>query len=88
MECGNLSERLNGAEFALNRSRHERESAVADVARLTQRESDITAQLAQVEGAQNTVAGKLSDALREIPEARGYAAANETQRKSAGRTSN
>ena len=74
VECDNLRERLNGAEFALNRSRHEHESAVADVARLTQRETDLTAQLAQVEGAQNIVEGKLSDALREIAEAREYAA--------------
>ena len=58
----------------MNRSRHEHESAVADVARLTQRETDLTAQLAQVEGAQNIVEGKLSDALREIAEAREYAA--------------
>jgi hypothetical protein len=73
-ECDNLKERLNEAEFALNRSRHEHESAVSDVARLTQRETDLTAQLAQVEGARTTLEGKLSDALREIGQAREHAA--------------
>ena len=72
-ECDNLRERLNEAEFALNQSRHEHESAAADVARLTQRETDLSAQLAHVEGARNIVEGKLSDALREIAEAREHA---------------
>ena len=74
VECDNLRGRLNEAEFALTHSRHEHESAAADVARLTQRETDLSAQLAQVEGARNIVEGKLSDALREIAEAREYAA--------------
>ena len=74
VECDNLRERLNEAEFALTQSRHEHESAAADVARLTQRETDLSAQLAHVEGARNIVEGKLSDALREIAEAREYAA--------------
>ena len=74
VECDNLRERLNEAEFALNQSRHEHESAAADVARLTQRETDLAAQLVHVEGARNIAEGKLSDALREIGEAREYAA--------------
>jgi len=74
VECDNLRERLNEAEFALSQSRHEHESAAADVARLTQRETDLSAQLAHVQGARSIVEGKLSDALREIAEAREYAA--------------
>ena len=74
VECDNLKERLNEAQFALNQSRHEHESAAADVARLTQRDADLSAQLANVEGARNIVDGKLSDALREIAEAKEYAA--------------
>ena len=74
VECDNLRERLNEAEFALSQSRHEHESATADVARLTQRETALSAQLAHVEGARNIVEGKLSVALREIGEAREYAA--------------
>jgi chromosome segregation ATPase len=74
VECDNLRERLNEAESDLNQSRHEHNSAAAEVARLTQRETDLSAQLAHVEGARNTVAGKLSDALRETAEAREYAA--------------
>ena len=74
VECDNLKERLNEAQFALNQSRHEHESAAADVARLTQRDADLSAQLANVEGARNIVDGKLSDALREIAEAKEHAA--------------
>jgi hypothetical protein len=74
VDCDNLRERLNETEFALNQSRHEHESAAADVARLTQRETDLAAQLAHVEGARNIVEGQLSDALRETAEAREYAA--------------
>ncbi len=74
VECDNLRERLNEAEFALNQSRHEHESSAADVARLKQRETDLSAQLTHVEGARNIVEGKLSDAQREIAEARKHAA--------------
>ena len=74
VECDNLRERLNEAEFALNQSRHEHASAAADVARLTQRETDLSAQLAHVEGARNIVEGKLSGALREIAVAKEHAA--------------
>jgi len=74
VECDNLRERLNEAEFALNQSRHEHASAAADVARLTQRETDLSAQLAHVEGTRNIVEGKLSGALREIAEAKEHAA--------------
>lgn len=73
-ECRNLRERLNEAEFALNQSRHEHESAAADVARLTQRETDLSAQLTQVESARKIVEGSLSAALREIAQAREHAA--------------
>ena len=51
VECDNLRARLNEAEFALKQSRHEHESSAADVARLTQRETDLSAQLTHVEGA-------------------------------------
>ena len=74
VECDNLREGLNAAEFALNQSRHEHASAATDVARLTQRETDLSAQLAHVESARNVVEGKLSGALRGIAEAKEHAA--------------
>ena len=74
VEGDQLRERLIKAELALSESRHDHESAAADVARLTQREADLSAQLAQVEGDRHIVEGKLSDALREIADTRESAA--------------
>ncbi len=72
VECDKFRERLNEAELALKQSRHEHNSAAADVARLTQRETDLSAQLTQVESARNTLESKLSNAMREVAEAREY----------------
>jgi hypothetical protein len=74
VECDTLRERLNEAEFALNQSRDDHRAAAAAVARLTQREADLSAQLAHVDGARHIVEGKLSEALREIADAGEFAA--------------
>ncbi|HZM94778.1 MAG TPA: hypothetical protein VFB92_15215 [Vicinamibacterales bacterium] len=73
-ECDELTGRLNKAELALTQSRHDHGSAVADVARLTQREADLSSQLAHAEGARHIIEGKLSDALQETADARESAA--------------
>ena len=74
VEGEQLRERLNKVELALSESRHAHESAATDVARLKQREADLSAQLAQVEGDRHIVEGKLSDALRDIASTREFAA--------------
>jgi hypothetical protein len=74
VEGDQLRKRLTNAELALNESRHLHESAATDVARLKQREADLSAQLAQVEGDRHIVEGKLSDAVREIADTRASAA--------------
>ena len=74
VEGEQLRERLNKVELALSESRHAHESAATDVARLKQREADLSAQLAQVEGDRHIVEGKLSDALRDIANTREFAA--------------
>jgi hypothetical protein len=73
-ERDQLNERLIKAELAFHESRRDYESAADDVARLTQREADLCAQLAQVEGDRHAVEGKLSDAVREIAGTREAAA--------------
>jgi cell division protein ZapA (FtsZ GTPase activity inhibitor) len=74
VEGDQLRERLIRADSALHESRHNHESAVADIARLTQRETDLLTQLAQAEADRHSVEGKLSDALRDIAGARESAA--------------
>jgi hypothetical protein len=74
LECEELRGRLNEAALALTQSRHDHGSAVADVARLTQREVVLSEQLAHAEGARQVVEGKLSHALRETEAARESAA--------------
>jgi len=74
VEGDQLRERLLQAELALSESRHAHESATADVARLTRREADLLAQLAQAEGDRHGVESKLSDAQRAIAETRESAA--------------
>jgi len=88
VERDNLRARLNEAEFALKQSRQEHESSAADVARLTQRETDLSAQLTRVEGARSNVEGKLSDAQREIAEARKHAVQETDARQTLERTLN
>ena len=60
VEGDQLRERLINAELALSESQHDHEAASANVARLTQREADVSA--------------KLSGALREIEDTRASAA--------------
>ena len=74
VEADQLRQRLNKVELALSESRHDHESAATDVARLKQREADLSAQLARVEGDRHIVEGKLSDASREIADTRELAA--------------
>src|SRR4030095_8649509 len=73
-ECDELREQLNDAELALTQSRHDHRSAVADVALLTQRETDLSQQLAHAEGARHSIEGKLSHALQETADTRESAA--------------
>jgi hypothetical protein len=73
-ERDKLRQRLDEAEFALNQLRCDYESAASDMTRLTQREADLTAQLAHVEGARHGVESQLTDAVREIAAAKESAA--------------
>jgi hypothetical protein len=68
-ERDKLKKRLEDTEASLTQFRRDHESAAADIARLTQRERDLSAQLANVEGARHLVERKLSDAQREIADA-------------------
>jgi hypothetical protein len=70
MEGDQLRERLIKAELAWEETRHDHESAAADVVRLARREADLSAQLATVQGELRMAEGRLSDAVREIAEAR------------------
>ena len=74
VESDQLRQRLIEAELALSELRRDHESTVADVAGLKQREADLSAQLARVEGDRRSVEGKLSDALRAIADTRESAA--------------
>ncbi len=74
IESAELTKRLNEAELALTQARHDHGSALADVARLTQREADLSQQLAHTEHARHIVEGKLSHALQETADARASAA--------------
>jgi chromosome segregation ATPase len=64
-------------------ARGERESAAADVARLTQRETDLSAQLATVRSELLTVQGHLSDAVRDVEDTRQSAAREHHEIRSA-----
>jgi chromosome segregation ATPase len=74
LEGNQLRERLLEAELSRDEARHDRESRAADITRLTRREADLSAQLAKVEGERHMVAARLTDAVREIEEARESAA--------------
>jgi hypothetical protein len=64
-----LAQRLSVAESALDTVRHDHQRAAADVERLTQREADLTSQLADVQAARNTLNVLLADAARVIADA-------------------
>jgi len=74
LERDHLQQRAIAADISLDEARREHESAAADVARLTQRETDLSAQLATVHSELLTVQGRLSDAVREVEETRESAA--------------
>jgi hypothetical protein len=74
LERDHLQQRVIATDISLDEARREHESAAADVARLTQRETDLSAQLATVHSELLTVQGHLSNAVREVEETRESAA--------------
>ena len=58
------TQRLRTAEDMLERERHDRQAADADVARLTARGADLTSHLADVQAARDAVERQLAEALK------------------------
>jgi hypothetical protein len=74
LEGDHLRQRVIATDISLNEARREHESLAADVARLARRETDLSAQLATAHSQLCTVQSHLSDAVREVEEARDSAA--------------
>ena len=70
---------MSDVESALERARTDHQAARADVAQLTQREADLTSQLADVRAARQSVEGELAEALKAIADANEQAARDRAQ---------
>jgi DNA repair exonuclease SbcCD ATPase subunit len=66
-----LSRQFDETDAALNHTRKDYQSAIADVERLTRREADLTSQLADIQGSRDTLERHVDDANRAIAEAEG-----------------
>jgi chromosome segregation ATPase len=64
-----VAERLLETDRALEEERRGHQSAMADVARLTQRETDLSSRLSEVEAVRDRFGSELSDALGELENA-------------------
>ena len=57
-----LADQLTESDAALDRTRHDHETAVAEIERLTQREADLTSQVAALQNARQALFVQLADA--------------------------
>ena len=64
-----LAQRLIDAEVVLDQARRDREAAAGDVERLTQREAELTSQLADVQAARDAFERQVADAVNAMADA-------------------
>ena len=64
-----LTQRLSDVEATLDQVRHDHQLAAADVERLTQREGDLTSQLADLQAARDTLELRLAESASTIADA-------------------
>ena len=64
-----LSQQLHDTDAALDQARQDHRAAAADIERLTEREAELTSQLADVQSDRNTLECQLAEAKKAIADA-------------------